>query len=99
MVVVALLMLLIGEAAAGDYVNFTNTSRINAIAANDDYVWFGCFGGLKRYNRATGTWTVYTTAEGLYDNWVNALLLRGNTLWIGTSGGLNSMAVTSGAIT
>lgn len=87
-VVIVALGLTAGAAVAGDFANYTNTSRINAMASDASYVWLGTFGGLKRYNKATGTWTTFTTADGLPDNWVYCLLLRAGRLWVGTQNGM-----------
>ncbi len=50
-------------------------------------LWFGTNNGLSRY--ANGQATVFTTQQGLPDNYLIALLpARNGKLWIGTRGGL-----------
>jgi ligand-binding sensor domain-containing protein len=57
-------------------------------------VWLGATTGLLMFDPQTQTWTSYTTAHGLLDNWINALLLEGDTLWIGTALGLSVLTPT-----
>jgi ligand-binding sensor domain-containing protein len=51
--------------------------------------WFGTYGGgLVGYDGAA--WTVFTTTLGLPSNYVQALALQGNLLWVGTDYGLSA---------
>jgi len=86
-------------AALADYDNYTNTSRIDWAQSNNDYVWFGTFGGLKRYNKQTATWTIFTTSDNLNDNWVYTMLADRDKLWLGTFSGLDYQDTATGAIT
>lgn len=60
-----------------------------AIDRNGD-VWFGTRDrGLSRRRRDTGGWRTYTPLDGLASERVSAVIIRGNTLWVGTSDGLS----------
>jgi ligand-binding sensor domain-containing protein/signal transduction histidine kinase len=55
--------------------------------SHEGTLWVGTLGGLFRYQK--GTWTQFTTNDGLRDNVVRSLCESGNRLWIGTGSGLN----------
>lgn len=60
-----------------------------SIALAGRYVWIGTSErGFYRFNRESGEWISYTTADGLIDNHVWVLRPDGDDLWIGTAGGL-----------
>jgi len=81
-----------------------------AAAADDDAAWFGTDpydqseegprGGIARYDLATETWRVYTTAHGLPSDTtfpgapasIYALALEGSWVWAGTVDGLRFLA-------
>ena len=58
------------------------------LAASDGSIWIGVFGGgVSRYHQ--GHFTVYTTDNGLLDNFVGALAEdRQGNIWIGSDRGL-----------
>jgi len=78
--------------------NKTNTPALgsNSIGAlledREGTLWIGTSAGLVRFKN--GTWTVYTTRDGLSDNSVTSLSQdHEGSLWIGTeSGGVNRFA-------
>lgn len=43
--------------------------------------------GLWKLRRQTGGWRVFTTEDGLPDNIVQAMLLDGEFIWLGTPQG------------
>ncbi len=55
--------------------SYMNHNRLSAIAIQGDYVWGGGSGGLVRWDPARETYTLFTTADGLPDNAINALLV------------------------
>ncbi len=69
---------------------FASGTEFSAIAqTRDGALWFGTNIGLGRY--VNGQASVYTSKEGLPDNYVVALLApKDGKLWIGTRGGLAS---------
>jgi signal transduction histidine kinase/ligand-binding sensor domain-containing protein len=57
----------------------------------DGKIWLGTFlGGLNRFNRIAGTFTHYSTSDGLAGEWVACIQAddQGN-LWLGTNNGLS----------
>jgi len=60
--------------------------------APDGVQWFGTDGGIARHSgyNTLENWTVYTTEDGLADNYVQAICgdTNGN-VWIGTRGGIS----------
>ncbi len=70
-------------------------SSVLAIAqGRDGYLWLGTEAGLVRFDGATfTTFTSANTANGLSDNYVNALLVDRDTVWAGTwVGGVTTMS-------
>jgi len=64
------------------------SNYIRAMAESPDgALWFGTeAGGLWRWRR--GAWTHWAAGSGLPVNRVNALLVQGEVLWVGTASGL-----------
>ncbi|MCS6885896.1 MAG: SpoIIE family protein phosphatase [Acidobacteriota bacterium] len=70
--------------------NESITSILQAQEGGKEVFWYGTWGaGLVKYS--DGKWTRYTTADGLPDNIIRALLEtedeRGKSLWVGTQNG------------
>jgi len=65
--------------------------RVDAVQPVGDDVWSGCTGGLVRIRN--GSVKVITTADGLLASDVRTLALGSGTLWVGTSGGLQSLSL------
>jgi hypothetical protein len=62
---------------------------LTSIYAGAKFTWVGTDkDGFYRYNRTTGEWISYTTADGLLDNHVQILREDGDDLLIGTLTGL-----------
>ena len=62
------------------------------LIASDGTKWFGTEEGLARHtgNNTLDNWTVYTTAEGLVNNFVQAIAQDGKgKIWLGTKGGVS----------
>ncbi|NPV12617.1 MAG: hypothetical protein HPY57_12595, partial [Ignavibacteria bacterium] len=72
-----------------EWINFTASNFVYAIALEGDYVWVGKWGGgLVRIDKRTGNMTFYTKASGLPNNNVRAIAIDGQgNKWIGTDGG------------
>jgi ligand-binding sensor domain-containing protein len=77
-------------------------SVVNAIAIDaEGNKWFGtgvidwydghCVGGVSKFDDST--WTTYTEADGLVNNYVNAIVIdaKGNK-WFGTSSGVSKLS-------
>lgn len=58
---------------------------------SDNNPWFATWGGgVSMLNRATGTWTRYTRAEGLLDDRVATIRINGEgNRWFGTAAGVS----------
>jgi serine/threonine protein kinase/ligand-binding sensor domain-containing protein len=69
--------------------NYVNHNSLSAVAVQGDDVWGGGPAGLVRWDPAHGSQELFTTAEGLPDNNVNALLVDDDDrLWAATSLGI-----------
>jgi len=62
--------------------------HIICLRAGAKAVWAGTENGLWKLRRQTGRWRVFTTEDGLLDNMVQAILLDGAYLWLGSPQGL-----------
>jgi|GEM_PF-2407136 len=58
------------------------------IAVNKESVWVASASGLLKYDREFKYWRLFTTEDGLLDNYCNQLLLDGDYIWIVTNAGL-----------
>ncbi len=78
--------------------NFTNYTTTDGLP--DNYIcggvavdaannkWFGTAAGVAKYDNAT--WTVYTTANGLIDNFTTCIAVdKNNNVWVGTNAGVS----------
>jgi len=65
--------------------------RIDAVLPVGDDVWAGCTGGLTRIRN--GSTRTITPADGLLASDVRALAAGSGTVWIGTSGGVQALAL------
>ena len=64
------------------------------------YIWVGTFSqGINRLDLKTGTFERFGVEQGLTDPRVTKLNIVGNTLWIGTQGGLFSLSTRTKRIT
>ncbi|MFH2144387.1 MAG: two-component regulator propeller domain-containing protein, partial [Bacteroidota bacterium] len=50
---------------------------------SDNNKWFGTAAGIAKFNDTT--WTVYSTFDGLIDNYTTCIASDGNDIWIGTN--------------
>jgi ligand-binding sensor domain-containing protein len=66
-----------------------NGARINVIRADQRNVWFGTEDGLLRYNKTKNEWKKYNIFKGLADDFVTALKIDENFLFIGTKNGIS----------
>lgn len=87
-------------------VNEQNTTMLSAGYINcitedsSGTVWIGAFhGGLNRYNAASGSFTRYTTRQGLpSDNILNIQQDDRETLWVTTDNGMFTFHLTTGKV-
>ncbi len=70
------------------YVPFLPGHRVNVMASDSLYVWFGTQNGLARMSKRDDQWRSYNSFGGLPYNEVTALESDGRYTWIGTSRGL-----------
>ncbi|GHT30696.1 hybrid sensor histidine kinase/response regulator [Bacteroidia bacterium] len=82
--------------------SFVTTSQktINDIFEDDEHnLWFTSLGGVKKYDRATATFTNYTTANGMPANTTFRILTdETKKMWISTSKGLVCLDPKTGEI-
>ncbi|MCP4312834.1 MAG: DUF362 domain-containing protein [Bacteroidetes bacterium] len=68
------------------------SDNVYSICVNGDTQWYGTDKGLARhegYEYGRG-WTVYSTRDGLVDNFIQAIALDAEgKLWVGTRGGIS----------
>ncbi len=77
--------------------------RIGTILVQKDAIWLGTFGGLLRWEPASGATRSYVqgraSAGGLTDNRIHAVLPDSDgALWVATRNGLNRLDPASGAV-
>ena len=61
-------------------------------------LWIGTNIGLSKFNISNEEFTSYTVANGLTNNFINAILIDDNDLWVSTNKGLNKINVESNEI-
>jgi ligand-binding sensor domain-containing protein len=72
-------------ATTGDWDLYTSVAKINDILAGERYVWAATDGGVLRLRPADGTFTIYTTLDGLAGNKVLCIAEDSqDNLWFGT---------------
>ena len=90
-IVFACLMLLAWTSAVlsyGRFVNYTAPLSVYDFACDNDVLWVASSGGLYRYQRTSGTGTLYTDPVQFPDPAITSLCLDANrTLWMGSPGG------------
>ena len=71
--------------------SFTASNKVYDIACDGDYVWCATLGGIFCWDRRDGTYTRYTTVDGLADNHVESLLIASDgTKWFRTLSGVSN---------
>lgn len=65
------------------------SDKVNAIAGNDHFIFFGTNYGLVRYTKKDGNWTTYTKGDQLESDEILDLEWFGDTLFIATAEGFN----------
>lgn len=74
--------------------------RILAMCEIGDDLWFGSADGLCRLNTETESLNVYTSKEGLPNNFVNGMLPEGDSaIWVSTDNGLSRFDFGTGRFT
>jgi ligand-binding sensor domain-containing protein len=65
--------------------NFTKITYFSALALQGDYLWAGTDGGVVRWDTRDGSYTKFTTADGLAGNYIDAVASHptGN-MWFAT---------------
>ena len=63
---------------------------ITAMATEGDTIWYGSSSGLTCFDKVDGTFTRFTTKDGLIDNWINDIVIdRNGVKWIATDNGVS----------
>ncbi|WP_198781998.1 EAL domain-containing protein [Shewanella putrefaciens] len=76
-----------------DPTSLSETYISDIIQDADGYIWVGTFSqGINRLDLKTGSFERFGQEQGLTDLRVTKLNIVGNTLWIGTQGGLFSLS-------
>ncbi|MCP4633864.1 MAG: hypothetical protein GY855_13135 [candidate division Zixibacteria bacterium] len=70
------------------YTHGLGGSKINCADANNDVAWFGTTTGLIRFETDSEDFITYTTFSGLPSDYISAVAIDGNNLWVGTDNGL-----------
>ena len=73
-------------------------NQVNAIyESRNGQLWIGTAVGLHRLNLLTNKIKVYTTADGLPNDFINGILSEGDScLWLSTDNGLSRFSLSSG---
>ncbi|MCD6328454.1 hypothetical protein J7M28_13005 [bacterium] len=89
MTVVVSMTTSLGAFAADRWINCTAGNYVYAVACEGKrYVWCGSSGGVARFDITTGQKTVYTRADGLACNTVEAIAIDSDdNKWFGTYNG------------
>lgn len=67
---------------------------ISMYAAGPDDIWLGSFGGgIIRLHPPSGRWEVFTEASGLTNGNILSITGKGNTIWVGTLGGVSQLTI------
>ena len=73
-----------------------NTENIKSIEVAGEYLWLGTVNGLVRFDKSSIIFKLYTTTEGLVDDFIQTLKLDGLYLWIGTFMGVTRYNIQTG---
>lgn len=57
------------------------------IALTGNILWIGTDNGVMKYDRVEKRWKIYTTSDGLIDNYVNDMIPEGDHIWFATPQG------------
>ncbi len=72
---------------------FTNKNRVTSLAFMEDMLWAGSEGGVVAWDLEAGTYTAYTTADGLPKNHVSAIAAQDTVVYAGSSAGVASLSL------
>jgi|GEM_PF-6245571 len=77
--------------------SISNTYVNSVIERNDGNLWIGTMNGLNCYNKKSGQFRVFTTADGLAGDYVFGVLEDdSNNLWISTNRGISCLHLNTG---
>lgn len=83
--------------------NSLSGNNINAVTEDHNgNIWIGTDGGLSRLKRDMSGFINYHTEYGtgiFSSNFISSIAVDGNSLWLGTSEGLNILNISTGAVT
>ena len=95
-IIIAIILIISGNLAKSQtFINYTTTNGLpdnficGGVAVDDNNnKWFGTAAGVAKYDNAT--WTVYTTSDGLIDNFTKCIAVdKNNNIWVGTNNGVS----------
>ncbi len=67
-----------------EWLAYTGVNDICDIALDGNYIWFATPGGVKKYDKITDKWQVYTSMDGLAGNDVTSVVVDSQFVWFGT---------------
>ena len=74
----------------GEWQNYTFDKDVSALALKGNILWAGTWGGVLRWDLTSDTYTKYTLADGLADNYIHDLAIDDlNRVWAATDSGLS----------
>ncbi len=74
----------------GRWTNYSNGNHVDAITMEGKYIWAATSGGVVRWDKETGSYSKFTTTDGLADNSVLSVAVDSQRVkWFGTSGGVS----------
>ncbi len=77
-----------GDGAENVPISELRDKRIACIESDGQNLWVGTPDGVWKYDNVAGSTSLYTSAQGLGDNFVNDLVVADTFVWAGTRGGL-----------
>lgn len=76
--------------AESEWKTYINTSQVNEIIVDGEYLWGATNGGVLRWTISDMTYKKFTTDDGLANNNVNTLVVEENgVVWVGNGQGVS----------
>jgi ligand-binding sensor domain-containing protein len=78
------------------WTNYTFDKDVSVLAGQGDILWAGTWGGVLRWDLSSDTYTKYTIADGLADNYIHDIAIDYlGRIWVATDLGLSMYNGTS----
>jgi hypothetical protein len=68
---------------------FEPANNIKSIAVSDTFIWVGTDEHLVRFSKDFTSYIIYTTSDGLLDNFINKVFINDTLVYVGSDSGLN----------